>query len=80
MEANVRTVSPAECGGRARTCPAGHRLSEQDLTVMRPGTGIPRKRAKKVLQGKFLHPPPSEQATCYVSTTYNKKARSAPPE
>ncbi len=55
VEADVRTVSRQSVAA-ARDLPAGHRLSEQDLTVMRPGTGIPASELKS-LTGKFLTRP-----------------------
>lgn len=52
VEADVRMVSRQSVAA-ARDLPVGHRLTEDDLTVMRPGTGIPANEMKSVV-GKTL--------------------------
>jgi N,N'-diacetyllegionaminate synthase len=48
IEMDVRTVSrQSVCA--VRDLPAGHRLGREDLTVKRPGTGIPAARLKNIV-------------------------------
>ena len=55
IEVDVRTVSrQSVCA--VRDLPAGHRLDRDDLTVKRPGTGIPAARLKD-LMGQILTRP-----------------------
>lgn len=55
VERDVREVSRQSVAA-ARDLPAGHILGEADLTVMRPGTGIPARELKTLIGQLLIRP------------------------